>query len=65
MYCRNPSNLSNLGTIVRSANALGLLKVYVVDERNIIPNNYKKSKELNTITCGSVKWIFIKKFKNT
>ena len=61
----NPCHIGNLGAIIRSAESLGISKIYVIDGYNLVPNKYKKSQTLNGLTVGSVKWVYIKTFKTT
>ncbi|OIR14366.1 tRNA (guanosine(18)-2'-O)-methyltransferase [mine drainage metagenome] len=73
--CRNliavleePSDPMNIGTVIRNINALGVDKLYIVDSRNLVPDDWQSMKEKKTILKSSVsaiKWSFVKKFKST
>jgi tRNA (guanosine-2'-O-)-methyltransferase len=64
----NPALLVNVGGIIRSANALGAGKVYVIDGFNIMPKTWAEMKNnnyLKTITVSAIKWTYIKRFNTT
>ena len=64
----NPQLSINVAAIVRTANSLGIGKVYVVDGNNIMKKSWedmRKDKHLNTITVSSIKWTYIKVFETT
>lgn len=64
----NPQLTINVGAIVRTANALGIAKVYVIDGNNIMKKSWeamRKDKHLNTITVSAIKWTYIKVFETT
>lgn len=64
----NPSNHQNIGTVIRNIDALGAGKLYIVDTRNIIPNDWqvmRKSSTLMNTSSSAVKWTFCKKFTST
>lgn len=64
----NPIDDKNIGTIIRNANALGVEKVYVVDERGRLPNDWEEIQDRKAIAASSVsavKWTFVKRFDST
>ena len=64
----DPSNIKNIGTVVRNVNALGVEKVYVVDTRNSLPDDWQEMRETKTLSKTSVsaiKWSFVKRFNST
>ena len=64
----DPSNIKNIGTVVRNVNALGVEKVYVVDSRNSLPDDWQEMRETKTLSKTSVsaiKWSFVKRFNST
>ena len=36
----NPTDIKNIGTVIRNVNALGVEKVYVVDPRGSLPDDW-------------------------
>jgi len=65
----NPKDSGNIGAIVRNCDALGVGKVYVVDERGHLPrdwgNNMRHSSLMNTTSVDAIKWTFVKVFDST
>ena len=63
-----PNDPKNIGTVIRNINALGVEKLYIVDSRNLIPDDWQKMKETKSLlksSVSAVKWSFVKKFKST
>ncbi|WP_420337148.1 TrmH family RNA methyltransferase [Roseibium sp.] len=63
-----PSDVKNIGTVIRNANALGVEKVYVVDSRKMLPSNWHDMRDKNPVSktsASAVKWTFVKRFDNT
>jgi len=63
-----PKDPKNIGTVIRNINALGVEKLYIVDNRNIIPAAWEKmrgNRNLLTTSVSAVKWTFVKKFNST
>lgn len=63
-----PSDPKNIGTVIRNINALGVEKLYIVDSRNLIPNEWQEMrdrKHLLKTSVSAVKWTFVKKFSST
>lgn len=64
----NPSDVKNIGTVIRNVNALGVEKVYVVDERGILPDDWQDLRQRPSISkpsASAVKWTFVKRFDDT
>jgi tRNA (guanosine-2'-O-)-methyltransferase len=63
-----PDDFKNIGTVIRNANALGVEKVYVVDPRKLLPNDWQKmreKKDLSGPSVSAVKWTFVRRFDST
>jgi tRNA (guanosine-2'-O-)-methyltransferase len=63
-----PSDVRNIGTVIRNVNALGVEKVYVVDPRHAVPDDWQETraqKSLSKISVSAVKWTFVKRFDST
>lgn len=64
----DPTNIRNIGTVIRNANALGVEKVYVVDPRNSLPDDWQDMRErrsLSKTSVSAVKWTFVRRFNST
>jgi tRNA (guanosine-2'-O-)-methyltransferase len=64
----DPTDHTNIGTVIRNINALGVEKLYVIDRKNIVPDDWqdmREKKPLLKTSVSAVKWSFIKKFKST
>jgi tRNA (guanosine-2'-O-)-methyltransferase len=64
----NPTDVANIGTVIRNVNALGVEKVYVVDPRRSLPDDWQDLREKRTISktsVSAVKWTFVKRFDTT
>lgn len=64
----NPSDLKNLGTVIRNVNALGVEKIYVVDPRRMLPDDWqdlRTHKPVSDTSVSAVKWTFVKRFDST
>ncbi len=64
----NPKDIKNIGTIIRNVNALGVEKVYVVDPRSHLPDDWQEMRErksLSATSASAVKWSFVKRFDST
>jgi len=58
----------HIGSVIRNANALGVEKVYVVDPRHTLPDDWQELRERGAISKLSVsasKWTFVKRFNST
>lgn len=63
-----PSDIKNIGTVIRNVNALGCEKVYVVDPRNALPDDWQEMRDkpsLSKTSVSAVKWSFVKRFDST
>lgn len=63
-----PSDIKNIGTVIRNVNALGVEKVYVVDSRKTLPDDWQDMREkpsLSKTSVSAVKWSFVKRFDST
>ncbi|MEO0642108.1 MAG: RNA methyltransferase, partial [Pseudomonadota bacterium] len=63
-----PSDIKNIGTVIRNVNALGCEKVYVVDPRKALPDDWQEMREkpsLSKSSVSAVKWSFVKRFDST
>lgn len=65
----NPSNMQNVGSVIRNINALGVSKLYVVDGKNIFHGKtWKEMRESSTLretSVSAIKWTFVKTFKTS
>ena len=64
----DPSDIKNIGTVIRNVNALGVEKVYVVDPRKGLPDDWQEMREkssLSKTSVSAVKWSFVKRFDST
>jgi tRNA (guanosine-2'-O-)-methyltransferase len=64
----NPADVKNIGTVIRNVNALGVEKVYVVDSRRSLPDDWqdlRDRKSLSKTSVSAVKWTFVKRFDGT
>lgn len=64
----DPSDIKNIGTVIRNVNALGVEKVYVVDPRSALPDDWlemREKKALSKISVSAIKWSFVKRFDST
>ena len=64
----DPSDIKNIGTVIRNVNALGVEKVYVVDPRQALPADWQDMREkpsLSKTSVSAVKWSFVKRFDST
>jgi tRNA (guanosine-2'-O-)-methyltransferase len=63
-----PSDVKNIGTVIRNVNALGVEKVYVVDPGRHLPEDWQDLREARAISktsVSAVKWTFVKRFDST
>lgn len=64
----DPSDVKNIGTVIRNANAFGVEKVYVVDPKRALPENWQDlrgDRQVSKISVSAVKWTFVKRFDST
>tara|TARA_A100001391_G_scaffold139407_3_gene97674 strand:+ start:16172 stop:16813 length:642 start_codon:yes stop_codon:yes gene_type:complete len=63
-----PENPRNIGTVIRNVNALGAEKVYVVDPRHVLSDDWqelRKEPKLSKLSVSAVKWTFVKRFDSS
>jgi len=63
-----PTDLRNIGTIIRNVNALGVEKAYVVTDHQSVPDDWQEMRgrrALNAISASAIKWSFVRKFHDT
>jgi tRNA (guanosine-2'-O-)-methyltransferase len=64
----DPQNPRNIGTVIRNVNALGVDKVYVVDPRGVLPDDWQELRsepKLSKLSVSAIKWTFVKRFDST
>jgi tRNA (guanosine-2'-O-)-methyltransferase len=64
----DPSDVKNIGTVIRNANAFGVEKVYVVDPRRALPDDWqalRTDKAVSKTSVSAVKWTFVRRFDST
>lgn len=64
----DPNDIKNIGTVIRNANGLGVEKVYVVDPRGALPDDWQDMRErpsLSKTSVSAVKWTFVRRFDST
>ena len=63
-----PKDDKNIGQTIRNINALGVEKLYIIDSRNKIPDDWQDMRTNVTLiksSSSAIKWSFVKKFKTT
>ncbi|WP_444911240.1 TrmH family RNA methyltransferase [Microbulbifer sp. PAAF003] len=63
-----PMDMKNIGAVIRNVNALGVEKTYIIDPRNLIPDDWQEMRERKSLSKPSVsaiKWSFVKRFDST
>lgn len=64
----SPVDFKNVGTVIRNVNALGVEKVYIVDPRKALPDEWqdmRTCKSLSKPSVSAIKWSFVKRFDTT
>jgi len=64
----NPADVKNIATVIRNVNAFGVEKVYVVDPRRSLPDDWqdmRTEKVISKTSVSAVKWTFVKRFDST
>ncbi|MEJ6781954.1 TrmH family RNA methyltransferase [Aminobacter sp. Piv2-1] len=64
----NPTDVKNIGTVIRNVNALGVEKVYVVDPKRSLPDDWQDLRNRSSVSktsVSAVKWTFVKRFDST
>lgn len=63
-----PNDVKNIGTVIRNIDALGVEKLYVIDSKGRLPNDWQQIRERKSLLASSVsavKWRFVKVFPDT
>lgn len=63
-----PSDIKNIGTVIRNINALGVEKLYIVDRKKRLPENWEVMRERKSLlkpSVSAIKWSFVKTFSST
>lgn len=63
-----PTDIKNIGTVIRNVNALGVEKTYIVDPKGRLPDDWQDMREAKTLSKTSVsaiKWSFVKRFDSS
>ncbi len=64
----DPNDIKNIGTVIRNVNALGVEKVYIVDPRKSLPDDWESMRErgsLSGTSVSAIKWTFVRRFDST
>lgn len=64
----NPTDVKNIGAVIRNVNALGVEKVYIVDPRRSLPDDWqdlRTRRSVSKISVSAVKWTFVRRFDST
>ena len=64
----DPEDIRNIGTFIRNVNALGVEKVYVVDPKHRLSDDWqdlRDQRSLSSTSVSAVKWTFVKRFDST
>ena len=64
----DPSDVKNIGTVIRNVNAMGVEKVYVVDPSRSLPDDWQDlrgDRQLSKLSVSAVKWTFVRRFDST
>ena len=64
----DPIDIRNIGTVIRNADALGVEKIYIIDPRHSLPDDWqdmRARKSLVKTSVAAVKWTFAKRFDTT
>lgn len=63
-----PTDMKNVGTVIRNVNALGVEKAYIIDPKKSLPDDWQEMREkksLTKISVSAIKWSFVKRFDST
>ncbi|MCB1914460.1 MAG: RNA methyltransferase [Rhodocyclaceae bacterium] len=64
----DPTDVRNIGTVIRNVNALGVEKAYVVDPRRSLPDDWQEMRQrrsLSKTSVSAIQWSFVKRFDST
>ena len=63
-----PSDIKNIWTVIRNIDALGVEKLYIVDPKKSLPEDWQEMREKKSllgVSASAVKWSFVKRFDST
>jgi len=63
-----PQDMLNIGTVIRNVNAMGVEKVYIIDPKKSLPDDWqdmRTRKKLSSTSVSAIKWTFVKRFDST
>lgn len=63
-----PTDVKNIGSVIRNVNALGVEKIYIVDPQHSLPDDWQELRERRSVSKLSVsasKWTFVRRFNST
>jgi tRNA (guanosine-2'-O-)-methyltransferase len=63
-----PTDIKNIGTVIRNINALGVEKLYIVDGKKRLPEEWEEMRERKSLlkpSVSAIKWSFVKTFSST
>lgn len=63
-----PKNDKNIGQTIRNINALGAERLYIIDSKKLIPDEWQEMRtnsKLLKLSSSAIKWTFVKKFNTT
>lgn len=65
----NPNLINNLMAIVRTAESLGVSRIYVIENGKLkLPDDWQKMRndpQMLNLSASGIKWLFVKKFSST
>jgi tRNA (guanosine-2'-O-)-methyltransferase len=64
----SPTDIRNIGTIIRNVNVLGVEKAYIVSKQKHLPDSWEEMRDrakINAMSASAIKWTFVKIFKDT
>jgi tRNA (guanosine-2'-O-)-methyltransferase len=63
-----PTDIKNIGTVIRNVNALGIEKTYIIDHRKALPDDWEIMRERTSLqkpSVSAIKWSYVKRFDST
>lgn len=63
-----PTDIKNIGTVIRNVNALGVEKAYIIDPKGNLPDDWQDMRDkrsLSKLSVSAIKWSFVKRFDST
>jgi len=64
----DPKDIANTGSVIRNVNALGAEKLYIVDPRRMLPDDWQAMRDRRSLiatSASAVKWSFVRRFDST